>query len=98
MHKIVILTPVLTMLSVGNAAAFDAAWGFWPSDANSQPIPRLQTTPALDRTGVTSSVGSASTSLSFPVGAGGPVGFSAAQGFGPSDENNEPTPRFQIAR
>lgn len=101
MHKAVILTSVLTMLGVGNAAAFDASWGFGPSEANSEPAPRYQIAPSVDRTVVTDSIGSTSStsrSYGFPTGAGRAVGFSAADGFGPSNENDEPTPRFQISR
>lgn len=106
--KVTILTSVLAILGAGNAAAFDAAQGFGFSDANDQPIPRYQRTTPIDGQAVTSSVGSASKSYSYSTGAirssdylagtGKMVGFSAAQGFGPSDENDLPAPRFQIAR
>lgn len=98
MAKLVILTSVLATLGAGNAAAFEAAWGVGPSEANSQPAPRYQIAPSLDRPVVTNSVGSTSGSYGFSTGTGRSIGFSAAQGFGLSDENDEPTPRFQIAR
>ncbi len=98
MYKVVILTSVLAVLGAGNAAAVDAAWGFGPSEANSEPAPRFQIAPPVDRMVVTDSVGSASRSYGFPAGNGQTAGFSAAEGFGPSDENDEPTPRFQIER
>lgn len=98
MRKIVMLTPILAMLGVGNAAAFDAASGFGPSDENDQPIPRFQIATPYDRSVVTSSVGSAGGSFGYSTGTDTRVGFSAAQGFGPSNENDQPIPRFQFAR
>ncbi|WP_159592973.1 hypothetical protein [Chelativorans xinjiangense] len=95
MNKLAILASVLATLGVGNAAAFEAAWGVGPSEANSMPAPRYQMAPSVDRTVVT---GSAYSSYGFSTGAGRSGRFSAADGFGPSDENDEPTPRFQIAR
>jgi hypothetical protein len=95
MSKLVIITSVLAALGVGNAAAFEAAWAVGPSEPNSQPVPRHQMVPSVDRTVMT---GSANPSYGFSIGTGRSVRFSAADGFGPSDENNQPTPRFQIAR
>ncbi len=42
MRNVAVLTSILAMLGAGNAAAFDAAQGFGPSDANDQPVPRFQ--------------------------------------------------------
>ncbi|MCT7377883.1 hypothetical protein [Chelativorans salis] len=95
MAKLIILTSVLATLGVSNAAAFEAAWGVGPSEANSLPAPRHQMVPSTDSTIVT---GSMEQSYGFPTVGGRRVRFSAADGFGPSDENDQPTPRFQIAR
>ncbi|MCT7374169.1 hypothetical protein [Chelativorans salis] len=106
MYKTIILSSIFAVLSVGNAAAFDAAWGFGPSDENDQPIPRFQVGESVDRSAVTSGVTNTRESYGYATGAamnlsegtGRTVKFSAAQGFGPSDEDDLPAPRFQIAR
>ncbi|WP_163269547.1 hypothetical protein [Chelativorans alearense] len=103
MYKTIILSSLLGLLSVGNAAAFDAASGFGPSDGNDQPTPRFQVEGPVDRSAVTSGVASTHRPYGYATGAamdlsGGTPKFSAAQGFGPSDENDLPAPRFQIAR
>lgn len=97
-HKTAILTSVLVILGAGNAIALDAARGFGPSDQNDQVAPRFQSADTIDRSVMTSSVGDGARSLGFPVGAGRSIGFSAAQGFGPSDQNDQPVPRYQTAR
>lgn len=97
MRKVAILTSILAILGAGNAAAFDASRGFGPSDANDQPVPRFQAAPQVDRM-ATASIGDANRSFGFPSEPRRPGGWSAAMGFGPSDANDRPVPRFQIGR
>ena len=80
MRKVVILASALALLGAGSAMAQN----FKPSEPNSTPTSfrDRQVTAPVDRSVVTSSVGKA--------------GFSAANGFGPSDDSNSPVPRFQL--
>lgn len=74
---------VLTsVLALGAGSAL--AQDFQVSDSDSAPTVYRNAPVNVDRSVVTSSVGE--------------VGFSAAQGFGPSDENDNPTPRYQHVR
>ncbi|UUP17802.1 hypothetical protein [Nitratireductor thuwali] len=86
MHKILIAAAALTLSGIVGASAQD----FHVSEPDSGPD-AFVTQPAgaysVDRSVTTSSVGTA-----------GNAGFSAAQGFGPSNQDDLPTPRFQIAR
>ncbi|MCT9000145.1 hypothetical protein [Chelativorans intermedius] len=97
MYKILVLTPVIAMLGLGNALAFDAASGFGPSDANDEPVPRFQLADPVDRSVVTAGIATRA-SRGAAAGIERTGRFSAAWGFGPSDANDEPVPRFQTVR
>ncbi|MCT7378011.1 hypothetical protein [Chelativorans salis] len=82
MRKVIILTSALALLGAGSAMAQN----FKVSDPNAGPDAykehQIKSAP-VDRV-VTSGIGQSQT------------GFSAAQGFGPSDASDLPAPRFQL--
>ncbi|WP_159585715.1 hypothetical protein [Chelativorans xinjiangense] len=82
MRKVILLTSALALLG-GSAMAQD----FKVSNQNGGPDSYLehQIKPASDDRIVTSGIGGQTR-----------AGFSAAQGFGPSDDNDLPAPRFQL--
>ncbi|UUP17803.1 hypothetical protein [Nitratireductor thuwali] len=86
MRKIFVVASALILAGVVGASAQD----FHVSEPDSGPdafVSQSAGAYSVDRSVTTSS-----------VGATGNAGFSAAQGFGPSDQDNLPAPRFQIAR
>lgn len=83
MRNLIIATSVISILGLTAASAQD----FRPSEPDSGPRDRM----TVDVSAITSSVGAPRTPRK-------PAGFSAAQGFGPSDQDNQPTPRFQQVR
>lgn len=86
MRNLLILSSALVLLGIGSAAADNTH----VSERNSAPRHQVQTSDYsqgnVDRSAVTSSI------------TRGKAGFSAAQGFGTSDQSDLPAPRFQIAR
>jgi hypothetical protein len=100
MYKTIILSSVLAVLGVGNATAYDAASGFGVSEQND--LPSIHIPMPVDRSAVTSGVTTARQSYGYATGtAVNPkrtAKFSAAQEFGPSEQNDLPAPHFQIAR
>lgn len=100
MRNLLILSSALVLLGVGSAAA---AENIHVSEQNSAPRHRIHTTVQdhsrghvarshvgrghVDRGAVTSAVPSHGT-----------AGFSAAWGFGTSDQSTLPAPRFQVER
>ncbi|UUP17804.1 hypothetical protein [Nitratireductor thuwali] len=82
MRKVLTLTFVFAL--IGNSSAF--AQDLPSGDSDAPPAAR-----AADQAAVTSSVG-------IDHRQGRVAGFSAARGFGPSDQNNLPAPRFQAGR
>lgn len=105
MRKIIILGSVLTTLAIGSAAGGEASWMFAPSERNDLPASRARNTAPAEQMevspypesarrsfGYSSNITGSTDALSTGTGR---VGFSAAQGFGPSDENDLPMPRFQ---
>jgi hypothetical protein len=100
MYKTIILSSVLAVFGVANAAAYDAASGFRVSEQND--LPSIQIPMPVDRSAVTSGVTSTRQSYGYAAGTATNLQrtakFSAAQEFGPSEQNDLPAPRFQIAR
>jgi len=91
MYKTIIDTSLFAVLGIGNAAAFNAASTFGPSEQND--LPNIHAGAQVDRSAVTSDVTGAQ-SYGYATGtamkSGRIVGFSAAQNFGPSDQNDLP--------
>lgn len=105
MRKIVILGSVLAMLGVGSAAGSEATWFFAPSERNDPPPSRATVIAPVKQMQANPGLGSVRGSFGYSTditgsinpssGGAGRAGFSAARGFGPSDESDQPIPRFQ---